>query len=88
LALTLIIILQIYILRVVFAAPSGEIYFPETGNDEADNILETGESMTITVSFKNTAGAEISDVASTIQYITIAAANLNPIRTSINLTAQ
>ncbi|MEM2152543.1 MAG: hypothetical protein QW241_05435 [Candidatus Bathyarchaeia archaeon] len=76
LALTLLILLSQFT-SMVLAAPSGEIYFPETGDDKAHNILKTKESTTVTVSFKNTAGADITDVASTIQYITIAAANLN-----------
>ncbi|MEM3479083.1 MAG: hypothetical protein QXV74_03460 [Candidatus Bathyarchaeia archaeon] len=86
LALTLLILLSQFT-SMVLAAPSGEIYFPETGDDKAHNILETRKSTTVTVSFKNTAGADITDVASTIQYITIAAANLNPTRTSIDVKA-
>ncbi|MBS7638249.1 hypothetical protein KEJ49_05120 [Candidatus Bathyarchaeota archaeon] len=85
LALTLLIL---QFSPVVSAAPSGEIYFPEVGVSSAHNVLETGRNTTVTISFKNTAGASITDVASTIQYITIAAANLNPTRTSINHTAQ
>ncbi|MEM1550345.1 MAG: hypothetical protein QXR13_00245, partial [Candidatus Bathyarchaeia archaeon] len=54
---------------------------------EVYNILETGRNTTVTVSFKNTADTNIADVASTIQYITIAAANLDSTRTSIELNA-
>jgi hypothetical protein len=85
-AMALILLLQLPVM--VLAAPSSAIYFPEIGDSSANNILETGKTSTVTISFKNTAGAEISDVASTIQYITIAAANLNPNRTSIELEAQ
>ncbi|MEM2875918.1 MAG: hypothetical protein QXL67_03065, partial [Candidatus Bathyarchaeia archaeon] len=81
----LIVLLQLPV--TVFAAPSGEIYFPEIGISSAYNIIEVEGDTTITISFKNTAGADVTDVASTIQYITIAAANLDPTRTSINPTA-
>ena len=62
------------------AAPSGAITV------EADNVLQLGESGQVVVTFKNTA-TDISDVASTVQYITLAAANLNPSRTLIDTTA-
>ncbi len=84
--IALILLLQLPVM--VLAAPSSVIYFPEIGDSSANNILETGKTSTVTISFKNTAGADISDIASTIQYITIAAANLNPDRTSIELEAQ
>jgi len=77
---------------VVSAAPSGSIYFDPSGQvTSADNVLEvTGPQSTeqFTITFKNTAGADITDVASTIQYVTLAAADTNPTRTIINpLTA-
>lgn len=86
LALVSMFLLQFPVM--VLAAPSSAIYFPEVSNSSAHNILETDTSTTITISFKNTAGADINDVASTIQYLTIAAANLRPDRTSINPVAQ
>jgi len=86
-AALVLLVLMLQFPSKVLAAPSGEIYFPETGDDEAHNILETGNSTDVTVLFKNAAGADITDVASTIQYITIAAANLNPTRTNISLLA-
>ncbi|MEM3608653.1 MAG: hypothetical protein QW238_07300 [Candidatus Bathyarchaeia archaeon] len=68
------------------AAPSGSIGAP-TGT-VADNVLVLYGEEEVTVTFKNTAGADSSDVASTIQYITLAAANLNPTRAQIDpLTA-
>jgi len=76
---------------VVSAAPSGSIYFDPSGQvTSADNVLEvTGAQSTeqFTITFKNTAGADITDVASTIQYITLAAADTNPTRAIINLLA-
>ncbi|MEM2893984.1 MAG: hypothetical protein QW638_07395 [Candidatus Bathyarchaeia archaeon] len=87
-AILTLVLLLLQFSPVVSAAPSGEVYFPEVGVSSAHNVLETGRNATVTISFKNTAGASITDVASTIQYITIAAANLNPTRTSINHTAQ
>ncbi|MEJ5292865.1 MAG: hypothetical protein WHS82_04625 [Candidatus Methanosuratincola sp.] len=71
----------------VAAAPSGNIYFPEGGVSSTDNVLTLGGSANVTVSFKNTAGANVSDVASTIQYITLAAAVVNPTRTQLRLNA-
>ena len=80
------------LIPVVNAAPSGSIYFDPSGQvTSADNVLEvTGPQSTeqFTITFKNTAGADITDVASTIQYITLAAADTNPTRAIINpLTA-
>ena len=70
----------------IFAAPSGEIYFPDGQVDAEDMVLEFGHSGENTIIFKNTASG-INDVASTIQYITLAAANLNPSRALIALDA-
>jgi hypothetical protein len=68
------------------AAPSGTIGAPS--GTVAGNVLVLGGTETVTIAFKNSAGAAINDVASTIQYITLAAANLNPSRATINpLTA-
>ncbi len=71
----------------VAAAPSGNIYFPEGGVSSTDNVLTLGGSAEVTVSFKNTASADVSDVASTIQYVTLAAAVVNPTRTQLKLNA-
>ncbi len=65
----------------VLAAPSGAIEV------EADNILELGDSEEVVVTFRNTASADVNDVASTIQFVTLAAALLNPSRTLIALDA-
>ncbi len=59
------------------AAPSGQIQVEE------DNVLQLGDNQEVVVSFKNTADADITDVASTVQFITLAAADLNPSRTLI-----
>jgi hypothetical protein len=68
------------------AAPSGTIGAPS--GTVAGNVLVLGGTETVTIAFKNSAGAAINDVASTIQYITLAAANLNPSRATIDpLTA-
>jgi len=64
----------------LFAAPSGTI------DVEADNVLELGDSGEVFVTFRNTASG-INDTASTIQFITLAAANLNPSRAHIALNA-
>ena len=66
------------------AAPTGEM----TLISDPDNFLnftETGPlpEETVRIRFTNTAGAAITDVASTIQYVTLAAANLNPSRVEI-----
>ncbi len=65
----------------LLAAPSGQV------DVESDNILELGDSQEVVVTFKNTADTDVTDVASTIQFITLSAANLNPTRTSISLSA-
>jgi len=79
----LIPLLLIGILNVprVFAAPSGAVEV------EADNVLELGDSEEVVVTFRNTASADINDVASTIQFVALAAANLNPSRALIALDA-
>lgn len=79
----LISLLLIAILNIpqVFAAPSGAVEVEE------DNTLQLGKSCKVVVTFRNTADTDITDVASTIQFITFAAANLNPSRTHIALDA-
>ncbi len=86
--LTLIIlttILLIGLVPLVNAAPTSEIYQPV--GTVVDNILELGESENVTITFKNSATADLSDIGSTIQNITISAANLNPTRTKIKTSA-
>jgi len=80
----LIVLLLISLVPAVNAAPSGTID-PPVGT-VADNVLVLGGEEGVTITFKNSAGADITDVASTIQYITLAAANLNPSRTIIDLS--
>lgn len=46
-----------------------------------------GDKDTVSIIFKNSANGDLNDVASTIQNITLAAANLNPSRVSIDLEA-
>jgi hypothetical protein len=65
----------------VLGAPSGTVQV------EADNVLELGDSEEVVVTFKNSASAAVNDVASTFQFIALAAANLNPSRTLIALDA-
>ena len=79
----LIPLLLIGILNVprVFAAPSGAVEVEE------DNVLQLGDSTEVVVTFRNTATTALDDVASTIQYITLAAADLNPSRALIALDA-
>ena len=71
----------------VSAAPSGQLLF-EDGDSSEDNQIVVGGSASFEVVFNNTAGAPLSDVASTIQYITLAAANLNPTRAVIQMGAK
>ena len=71
----------------VSAAPSGQLLF-EDGDSSEDNQIAVGGSASFEVVFNNTAGAPLSDVASTIQYITLAAANLNPTRAVIQMEAK
>jgi uncharacterized repeat protein (TIGR01451 family) len=82
-ALFLIPLLLIGILNVprVSAAPSGTVEVEE------DNVLQLGDSTEVVVTFRNTATTALDDVASTIQYITLAAADLNPSRALIALNA-
>ena len=79
----LIPLLLIGILNIpqVFAAPSGAIEV------EKDNVLQLGDSTEVVVTFRNTATTGLNDVASTIQFITLAAADLNPSRALIALNA-
>lgn len=76
--------IPLFIPLIAYAAPSSEIYF-EDGTDEEDNVLLLNEQGTVVITFKNSADSGLSDVASTIQNITLAAANLNPNRVSIDL---
>jgi len=65
----------------VLGAPSGTVQV------EADNVLELGDSQEVVVTFRNTGTGDVTDVASTMQFITLAAANLNPTRAIIALDA-
>ncbi|MFC1956003.1 hypothetical protein ACFLWZ_05720 [Chloroflexota bacterium] len=65
----------------ILAAPSGQV------DVESDNILELGDSQEVVITFENTADTAVTDVASTVQFIAISAANLNPTRTAISLSA-
>jgi len=71
---------------VAYAAPSGKLTF-ETGDSSEDNQITVGSTDTVEVTFNNTASKGLDDVASTIQYITLTAANLNPSRATINVNA-
>ncbi|MBS7644400.1 MAG: hypothetical protein QXO32_06825 [Candidatus Bathyarchaeia archaeon] len=86
-ALILLMMLSIssWNIYVASAAPSGTID-PPVGEVDP-NVLELGDDEWVIVTFKNSAGASLTDVASTIQYITLAAADLNPTRAQIDLTA-
>jgi hypothetical protein len=69
------------------AAPSSSIRFP-TGLTSADNVLELGDSGQVEIRFQNSAGtSDLNDVSSTIQYVTVAAVNLNPSRVLITGSA-
>ncbi len=82
----MILSIPLFIPLIAYAAPSSEIYF-EDGTDEEDNVLLLNKQGTVVITFKNSANSVLSDVASTIQNITLAAANLNPSHVSINLNA-
>ncbi|MEM2873415.1 MAG: hypothetical protein QXD82_04505 [Nitrososphaerales archaeon] len=86
LLLFMILSIPLFIPLIAYAAPSSEIYF-EDGTDEEDNVLLLGDEDTVVITFKNSADSTLDDVASTIQNITLAAANLNPSRVSIDLEA-
>jgi hypothetical protein len=79
------------LVAVAHAAPTGKIYFDPSGQvSSADNVLLTTGSQSseaFTITFKNDAGALITDVGSTLQYITLAAADTNPSRAQIDLGA-
>ncbi|MBM4462317.1 MAG: IPTL-CTERM sorting domain-containing protein [Chloroflexi bacterium] len=77
----LVAILLLNLASIAYAAPSSAV------SVETDNIIEVGSSQEVVVTFQNTASSDINDVASTIQFITFAAANLNPSRTLIALNA-
>ena len=84
----LIIFLSVNTFFIVNAAPSSKIYFPDGEVSSEDNTLLLGGSEWIIISFLNMADTGVDDVASTIQYITLAAADLNPSRTLINSLAR
>jgi uncharacterized repeat protein (TIGR01451 family) len=65
----------------VLGAPSSTVEV------ETDNVLELGDSEEVIVTFKNSASADVNDLASTFQFVTLAAANLNPTRAIIALDA-
>jgi uncharacterized repeat protein (TIGR01451 family) len=65
----------------VLGAPSSTVEV------ETDNVLELGDSEEVIVTFKNSASADVNDLASTFQFVTLAAANLNPTRAIIVLDA-
>ena len=67
------LILLTSIVPVAYAAPSGEIFFPDGQVSSVDNILEVGDSEEVVVTFRNTAGPDIDDVESTLRSITLAA---------------
>jgi len=71
---------------IVSAAPSGQLSF-EDGWSSEDNQIVVGGTATFEVTFNNTADEPLTDVASTIQYITLAAANLNPTRALVHTQA-
>lgn len=79
-------LIGILIIPHMFAAPSGQVFFPEGEVSSEDMVLELGASGENIVKFENTA-SDITDVASTIQFITLSAANLNPSRALIALDA-
>jgi hypothetical protein len=72
--------------RIVDAAPSGTIGAPS--GSVVGNVLLLGGEEEVSVRFSNSAGAGVGDVASTIQYIALAAANLNPTRVEIEALAE
>jgi len=84
-ALTLAILVNM--ITVAKAAPSGTID-PPVGTI-AGNVLQTSgvsSSEQVTIAFKNSASAPLDDIASTIQYLMLAAADLNPLRVTIDTT--
>ncbi|MEM3017987.1 MAG: hypothetical protein QXO25_03815 [Candidatus Bathyarchaeia archaeon] len=69
------------------AAPSSSIRFP-SGQTSADNVLVLAGTAQVEIRFQNSAGTtDLNDVASTIQYVRVAAVNLNPSRVQISLDA-
>lgn len=83
---TLAVLVAFVLIPAVFAAATSEIRFPD-GSTSLDNFLVVGGSESLTITFKNSAGASGTDVASTIQYIRVAAANENPTRAIITGSA-
>jgi hypothetical protein len=69
----------------VNAAPSGSINLDPSIS--ANNFLSEGENEVVFIIFNNTAGAQITDVASTIQYLSVSVAVRNPTLISIALSA-
>ncbi|WP_455368549.1 hypothetical protein [[Eubacterium] cellulosolvens] len=80
-----IFIALLLLIQNVNAAPSGSIYLDPSIS--ADNFLSVGEDEVVLIIFNNTAGAPITDVASTIQYLSVAVAVRNPTLISIALGA-
>ncbi|MCP8305387.1 MAG: hypothetical protein H3Z50_08000 [archaeon] len=83
--LMLIITLSItlFIPSYAYAAPSSQVW----RDPDIANYINFDDSVDETIYFKNSADSSLDDVASTIQYITLAAANLNPSSASIELEA-
>ena len=83
---TLALLVTLVLIPAVFAAATSEIRFPD-GSTSLDNFLVVGGSESLTITFKNSAGASGTDVASTIQYIRVAGADENPTRAIITGSA-
>ncbi|OGD54356.1 hypothetical protein A3K80_08465 [Candidatus Bathyarchaeota archaeon RBG_13_38_9] len=80
-----IFIALLLLIQNVNAAPSGSIDLDPSIS--ADNFLSVGEDEVVLIIFNNTAGAPITDVASTIQYLSVSVAVRNPTLISIALGA-
>jgi hypothetical protein len=81
-------VLTLFAAPIVYAAPTGKMDFVGPEGSTAINVLRTGEQEQLSVVFMNDAGAAITDVPSTLQYIKLAAVNLNPDKVEIGTTAQ
>lgn len=80
-----IFVALLLLIQNVNAAPSGSINLDPSIS--ADNFLSEGENEVVLIIFNNTAGAPITDVASTIQYLSVSVAVRNPTLISIALSA-
>lgn len=70
------------------AAPTGKMGIGPDGSVTSEtNMLVLGGTESITVWFRNDAGAAITDVASTVQYVKLACVNLSPTHAEITGTA-